>query len=1153
MAIRFNSFQPKKAGIKLASSLVALSSVMAFQYAVAQEEVADAGETEEVFVTGVRKNLMNASDLKRNSDTFVDAITAEDIGSLPDRSVLEAIQRLPGVTVERFAGPSDPDHFSTEGSGALVRGLTATRSEFNGRDSFSATNGRGLSFNDISPELMGGVDVFKNQTADMIEGGIGGTINLRTRKPFDTDGQSLAFTVDYSKGDLAEEWTPSFSALYSNRWDTDAGEFGFLASFANSSLRSASHGIQADAFVTYNASDLAGAEDFVSVNDGQVFMANGSNFTIKDDEREREGLSLALQWESPDDTLLTTLEYVHSKAALTWTERAMKYSGGFFDADQLTETRNTRALAGTEFEFDENGVFQQGTLVNGEGWRTSDNNVDRIPRASWAGPGHVDQFGQKTTAETRYKDEQNTIDDLSFSLKWTPSDFVEIDWSVQYIKADRRDDDVVVHLETQAAQTLDYSGGTASATIVSPWISADEDTRNAGLSVRDADPATYAAGWGGFSGDEAGDTNWFTDPASYILRSAMDHYERSEGDASGSNFDLTLHHDGDFVKSVKMGLRYNKREQTNRLTDWNWGELGDVSAVRGLWLDEIPDFTAANVEAYDVTDFYRGDEDVLSLQGGSALFATQDFVRSLILASDSELADIPRNDNANWVPYQARDGVDSEFGLFSPGEQYTTTETNKAAYMRIDFGMDDLAIPISGNVGVRYVSLERQALGSVIFPDLRSNAVRNDRPDQAIPDGVALPLNQNSLFNYAVSQAGGDSHYEIYRYLEDNRTANAWMGDATLWLPDEDRAFGDNSESLNTVNSSDDMILPSLNLKFELSDELIARFAISKAVSLPSMDQVRNSRSLGLTPNIGVAEIEDGAGGFVLTDPDTGEPVLTDEGLAVVVPNDARDIFAPGVTVGVGYTANGGTPTLKPMESTQWDLSLEWYFGNGNQLTGTIFHKDLDQFFVFGTQDIPYTNPNNGIRNSVEVTNVTNGDKGEMDGFELSYQQFFDFLPAGLDGLGVQASYTYIDAAGVPNNEIPADQDDFVNDWTDTGARVNLDTIPLQGQSDETFNFTVMYEKYNWSARIAYNWRSEYLLTTRDVISKYPLWNESDARVDGSVFYTFMDKYKVGIQASNLTDTESRTTAVINDDGLRVGRSWFKEDRRVSLVFQGKF
>ncbi len=129
---------------------------------MAQSNSAEKNETvEEVLVSGTRQNLQNAQEVKRNAATFVDAISAEDIGSLPDRSVLEAMQRVPGVSIERFAAANDPDHFGVEGSGAVIRGMSATRSEFNGRDSFTANSGRGLSFQDVPPELMGGFRYLK--------------------------------------------------------------------------------------------------------------------------------------------------------------------------------------------------------------------------------------------------------------------------------------------------------------------------------------------------------------------------------------------------------------------------------------------------------------------------------------------------------------------------------------------------------------------------------------------------------------------------------------------------------------------------------------------------------------------------------------------------------------------------------------------------------------------------------------------------------------------------------------------------------------------------------------------------------------------------------------------------------------------------------
>src|SRR5690606_23690438 len=135
--------------------------------------------------TAQRRIIMSAQAIKRDADQIVDSIVATDIGKLPDRSVTEALQRIPGVSITRFKELNDPEHLSAVGSGVMVRGLTMVRSELNGRDSFTGDGGRALSFQVVPPELLQRVDVYKNQSADLIEGGIGGTVNLITKKPFD--------------------------------------------------------------------------------------------------------------------------------------------------------------------------------------------------------------------------------------------------------------------------------------------------------------------------------------------------------------------------------------------------------------------------------------------------------------------------------------------------------------------------------------------------------------------------------------------------------------------------------------------------------------------------------------------------------------------------------------------------------------------------------------------------------------------------------------------------------------------------------------------------------------------------------------------------------------------------------------------------------
>ncbi len=99
----------------LAMCVMALSAPSFAQDAPKKDDA-----VEEVIVTGMKEALSSAQDIKRNADTIVDSITAKDLGSFPDKSVAEALQRVAGITVNRFAASSDTAHFSAEPSGVVV-------------------------------------------------------------------------------------------------------------------------------------------------------------------------------------------------------------------------------------------------------------------------------------------------------------------------------------------------------------------------------------------------------------------------------------------------------------------------------------------------------------------------------------------------------------------------------------------------------------------------------------------------------------------------------------------------------------------------------------------------------------------------------------------------------------------------------------------------------------------------------------------------------------------------------------------------------------------------------------------------------------------------------------------------------------------------
>lgn len=302
------------------------------------------GETEVIEVTGLRSSIITAQQAKMNSNKIMDGISAEDLGALPDRSVTETLQRVAGIAIDRYMSQGDPEHFSVEGNGVIVRGLSQVRSELNGRSSFSANGGRTLSFGDVPPELLNAVNIYKSPTADQIEGGLAGTIDLETKLPFHSDGQQISFNVSGSYGDKIEETTPSYSVLYSNNWDTEMGKFGFLADFAYSELSTRNDSMYVRPF--FARDDINGQEG------NTVYLPRGADWRSMNFNREREGSYVALQW-APSDNHELTLTYFKSNYDMMWDEDAI------FVSNDITQIQ-----ASADSQYNSNGALVKGRLTS---------------------------------------------------------------------------------------------------------------------------------------------------------------------------------------------------------------------------------------------------------------------------------------------------------------------------------------------------------------------------------------------------------------------------------------------------------------------------------------------------------------------------------------------------------------------------------------------------------------------------------------------------------------------------------------------------------------------------------------------------------------------------------------------------------------------
>ena len=197
---------------------------------VTQDAAQDATVVDEIVVTGFRSSLQQALNIKRREAGAVDAILAEDMADFPDQNLAEAIQRLPGVTIDRVNG---------QGTTISVRGLGSdfTRTRINGLEAQAASGGnrnRSFDFSMFASELFNSIKVRKTQSAEIEEGSLGATVDLQTGRPLDFGGSGLnsALSVQGSYNDLSEKTVPRLAGLLS--WSNEDRTFGALVSIAYS-------------------------------------------------------------------------------------------------------------------------------------------------------------------------------------------------------------------------------------------------------------------------------------------------------------------------------------------------------------------------------------------------------------------------------------------------------------------------------------------------------------------------------------------------------------------------------------------------------------------------------------------------------------------------------------------------------------------------------------------------------------------------------------------------------------------------------------------------------------------------------------------------------------------------------------------------------
>lgn len=332
-------FKPTSVGLAVAAAMFS-------QFGLAQQQTAPTGASAEpavevIEVRGIRSSLKASMQDKKAANTVVDGIAAEDLGKFPDLNVAESLQRITGVSIDRSGG---------EGQAVTIRGFGPQFNTVlvNGRQIATDSNGREFNFDMLSAEQIVGADVYKSNSAKLQEGGIGGTIGIKTARPFDYDDFRIAGSLKGMYESLSEQTSPAGSLLVTKNIDD---KFGALLALSYQ---------QRD--VQINQVGTAGwrGGQTISNRNGvlytNAYIPRNWDQIVDEQERTRTNASLVLQY-APSDDVTVTLDGLVSRFEV---DSQVTDLAAWFEPDRVGSA-TIDPVTGTLLTFDQQIGLHQGS------------------------------------------------------------------------------------------------------------------------------------------------------------------------------------------------------------------------------------------------------------------------------------------------------------------------------------------------------------------------------------------------------------------------------------------------------------------------------------------------------------------------------------------------------------------------------------------------------------------------------------------------------------------------------------------------------------------------------------------------------------------------------------------------------------------------
>lgn len=342
--MKATSLKLRLAGCVAATAVATALATPAHAQETAAPVQQDEPQPADIVVTGFRQSLATALNAKRNSTLIIESITAEDIGKFPDQNITESLQRLPGIQIDRENG---------QGTRVRIRGLeqnlTTLNSELfvSGLELFKVGEGnftRTDSLEGVPSELIGGVNVYKSPNASLLEGGLGGVVDLQTRNPLSLHrGLTIGGNARINKGSEIEGWKPTGALVAGYNFND---RLGIIASLSYDRTNQHTNVLGGE-----NRGNWAFASRVDSATVPNYYAPEYRYITDRDQRRERWGASVGINWK-PTEALELGAQYFHSSYNVDTREASVKFP--FAQGEAL-------GLQGTP-QIDPNGVLLSGTM-----------------------------------------------------------------------------------------------------------------------------------------------------------------------------------------------------------------------------------------------------------------------------------------------------------------------------------------------------------------------------------------------------------------------------------------------------------------------------------------------------------------------------------------------------------------------------------------------------------------------------------------------------------------------------------------------------------------------------------------------------------------------------------------------------------------------